>query len=90
LPEHKGIYDKDEDDRVCGRMGRYKDILKVTPGLKLTYQVVIEPIKPWRGYIDFRCDIPEGMRVAHHPCTIRANKTIEKFNIVLKQDGQDE
>jgi len=63
-----------EDDTACGRWGYYSPPRRVPPGQKALYEVQIEALKLWDGYIDFRWDSPNGRRATHHPCKILDNK----------------
>jgi hypothetical protein len=66
-------FDCDVDDNTCGRFGFYKfeAPLKMIPGQQVVYEIEIEALKLWSGFIDFRIDTKDGMRVSHHPCEIR-------------------
>jgi hypothetical protein len=65
----------DGDDGACGRFGYYKPqietLLQMQPGRQIVYEIEIEALKLWSGFIDFRIDTKDGMRVVHHPCEIR-------------------
>ena len=66
-------YDCDGDDGACGKFGYYKPkyALNMIPGQQIVYEIDIEAFRAWKGFIDFRIDTSNGMRLAHHPCEIK-------------------
>jgi len=51
---HEKYFSHDASDNLCGRWGFYQPKITVNPSTQLIYDIELQALKVWDGFIDFR------------------------------------